>query len=166
MFYGHKECWAGCLTGELVEGHEKLAGFGEKRGAGGLGRLGPALAPWYDARATTTTGSARRDYDSLGLCCWCIFSSAGSKEEIVLWEAPRVGVLPAYGGRYSPARPSCGVLGCPTEYPTPRTSTAMTTLIQTFWLKSSRSHNGYGTPKVLSTATVALRVPFSHSSPS
>ena len=28
----------------------------------------------------------------------------------------------------------------------------MTTLIKTFWLKSIRSHNGYGTPKVLSTA--------------
>ena len=77
---------------------------------------------------------------------------------------PRVGVLPAYGGRYSPARPPCGVLGCLTEHPALRTGIAVTTLIQTFWLKSFRSHNGYGTPKVLSTATVALRV--SHSSPS
>ena len=74
----------------------------------------------------------------------------------MLWGAPRVGVLPAYGGRYSPARPSCGVLGCPTEHLTPRTPLAMTTLIKTFWLKSIRSHNGYGTPKVLPTATVTL----------
>ena len=42
---------------------------------------------------------------------------------------PVWGVLPAYGGRYSPTRPSCGVLGCPTEHQTPRTPIAMTTLI-------------------------------------
>ena len=70
----------------------------------------------------------------------------------VLWEAPHVGVLPAYGGRYSPTRPSCGVFSCLTEHPALRTDIAVTTLIQTFWLKSFRSHNGYGTPKDLSTA--------------
>ena len=74
---------------------------------------------------------------------------------------PVWGVLPAYGGRYSPARPSCGVLGCPTEHLTPRTPLAMTTLIKTFWLKSIRSHNGYGTPKGLFTATLTLRATLS-----
>ena len=36
MYDGYKEDWVGCLTDKLVDGHEGLAGFGEKRGAGGL----------------------------------------------------------------------------------------------------------------------------------
>ena len=70
MYDGHKECWAGCLTDELVDGHEELAGFGEKRGAGVL--EGSDLR-WRrgTTRATTTTeGTLRRGgQDALGLCC-------------------------------------------------------------------------------------------------
>ena len=59
----------------------------------------------------------------------------------MLWEAPRVGVLPAYGGRYSPARPSCGVLSCLAEYPALKTSNRHDHPHPIFWLKSFRSHS-------------------------
>ena len=69
MYVGYKEDGVGGLTEELVDGHEKLAGFGEKRGAGGL--EGSDLR-WRrgTTRATTTTGGTlRRGDDALGLCC-------------------------------------------------------------------------------------------------
>ena len=34
MYDGYKQDWVGGLTDKLVDGHEELAGFGEKRGAG------------------------------------------------------------------------------------------------------------------------------------
>ena len=69
-YNGHKQYWVGGLTDKLVDGHEELAGFGEKRGAGGL--EGSDLR-WRrgTTRATTTTeGTLRRGgHDALGLCC-------------------------------------------------------------------------------------------------
>ena len=56
MYYGYKEDWMGSLTDKLVDGHEKLARFGEKRGAGGLEGSG---LRWRrgTTRATTTEGT-------------------------------------------------------------------------------------------------------------
>ena len=69
MYNGYKQCGVGGLTDELVDGHEKLAGFGEKRGAGGL--EGSDLR-WRrgTTRATTTTGGTlQRGGKAPGLCC-------------------------------------------------------------------------------------------------
>ena len=50
MYHGHKQDRVGVLTDKLVDGHEKLAGARREKGCWGPGRLGPALAPRYDAR--------------------------------------------------------------------------------------------------------------------
>ena len=155
MYDGYKEDWVGGLTDKLVDGHEKLAGFGEKRGAGGL--EGSDLR-WRRVTTRATTGGLCEGATTLlGSAVRLSSPLREARRRLCCGGLPMWGVLPAYGGRYSPARPSCGVLGCPTEHLTPRTPIAMTTLIKTFWLKSIRSHNGYGTPKGLFTATLTLR---------
>ena len=69
MYYGHKQDRVGVLTDKLVDGHERLAGAWREKGCWGPGRLGPALAPGYDARDDDDRGTLRRGDDAPGLCC-------------------------------------------------------------------------------------------------
>ena len=51
-------------------------------------------AKGLEERARNDGGAQQRGSKAPKLCCSGVFSSAGSKEEIVSWEVP--GVLPAY----------------------------------------------------------------------
>ena len=70
MYHGHKQDRVGVLTDKLVDGHEELAGFGEKRGAGGLEGSDLRWRQGTTRARTTTKGTLRRGgQDALGLCC-------------------------------------------------------------------------------------------------
>ena len=70
MYDGYKQDWVGGLIDKLVDEHEKLAGFGEKRCAGGLEGLDLRWRRGTTRSTTTTEGTLRRGgQDALGLCC-------------------------------------------------------------------------------------------------
>ena len=84
--------------------------------------LGDCSIAWYWLRYDDDGGLSERGDDASELCCWVIFSSAGSKEEIVLWEAPLWVCFPhTVGATLLPAHP----VGCSVVYRAPGTEDSM-----------------------------------------